>query len=101
MHIKRTKVIELAELGHSRSARDTALSEAHDAVVGAVLDAAGDDIDITFDETDTHLSVSASLSTLNRQESAALGDLLRAHAKGYAAATLMGLLGDLARVFRT
>lgn len=100
MVLRSTQAIELAEVEHSRSARDTALERAQNAAVSAVLDAAEEDIELNFSEDESRLKVSASLTTLNRQEFAALTALLRAHGKGYSATTLMPLLDDLARVFR-
>lgn len=100
MVIRHTETIALADLEHSRAAREDALARAHDTVTRAVLDAAADDIELGFGESDASLTVSASLTTLNRQEFTALSALLRAHGKGYSATTLLPLLEDLARVFR-
>ncbi len=100
MVIRRTETLDLADVGHSRSARDAALARAHDAALGAVLDDAAEDIDIGFRENDSSLSVSASLTTLSAPELAAFAALMQAHGKGYSAGTLARLVGDLARVFR-
>lgn len=101
MVIRRSETIDLTALEHSRSAREDALEYAQKSVLDAVLHAVSDDIELGFDEQNDKLTVSASLTTLNRREVAALTALLRAHSKGYSAETLHGLVGDLARVFRT
>lgn len=100
MVIRRTETFDLTAVEHSRSARADALARAESLVLEAVLDAAADDIEIGFHEQDDTLTVSASLTTLNRRELAALTTLVQAYGKGYSAETLHGLVGDLARVFR-
>lgn len=101
MVIKHTETIDLADNAYSRSARADALGRAQTVTLEAVLNDAADDVELGFDEQGDTLTVSASLTTLNRQEIAALTALVQAHGKGYSAETLHGLVGDLARVFRS
>lgn len=94
------RVIDVSKLEHSRSGRDAAIARAHEEVLQAVLSAAREDVGVTQEEDDDRIRISASLMTLSRKEFNALAALLRAHDKGYGAATLTPLLDTLAGVFR-
>lgn len=100
MVITSSRDIELDTLEHSRSAKDDALTREREGVIQTVLKAVRDDIDVRQAEDAGRIRISASLMTLDRQEFAALADLLRAHDKGYPTETLKPLLESLARVFR-
>lgn len=100
MYVSSQRVLELAPLEHSRTAKDAALAEAQDAVTQAVLAAVAEDVAVRYDEAGDNITVTAGLMTLERAEFAALNDLLRAYDKGYSAETLATLVADLAKVFR-
>ncbi len=100
MVITNSRDIELDALEHSRSAKDDALAREREGAVQAVLKAVRDDIDVRQEQDAGRIRISASLTTLDPKEFAALADLLRAHDKGYPVEALLPLLETLARVFR-
>lgn len=100
MVITSSRDVALDTLEHSRSAKDEALARELEGAVQAVLKAARDDIAVRQEQDAGRIRISASLTTLDPKEFAALADLLRAHDKGYPIETLLPLLETLARVFR-
>lgn len=100
MVITSSRGVELETLEHSRSARDDALARERERAVQAVLKAVRDDIAVRQEQDADRIRISASLTTLDPKEFAALADLLRAHDKGYPVEALLPLLETLARVFR-
>jgi hypothetical protein len=100
MVITSSREVELDALEHSRSAKDATLARERERAVQAVLAAVRDDINLRQEENAGRIRISASLTTLDPKEFAALADLLRAHDKGYPVETLLPLLETLARVFR-
>ncbi len=100
MVIESRKDVELNAIEHSRSGREAALERAQAEALRSVLASAEEDVDIRQEEDETNIRISARLITLNKGEFAALAELFRAHDKGYSAAVLLPLVGELAKVFR-
>ncbi len=100
MVIESRKDVELNAIEHSRSGREAATARAQEAALRAVLASAEGDVELRQEEWGENLRISARLITLNKGEFAALAELLRAHDKGYSAAVLLPLVGELAKVFR-